>query len=98
MSDAIKQFMQGFVGGITGFVSGLIFNAFLPAFNALNIQPIFWVFIILVITIDFMASIREAYYFGLSYSIGVLFVGFLLSDLGTIVIGCLSFAGLIVGK
>ncbi len=41
MSNAIKQFMQGFVGGITGFVSGLIFDAFLPAFNVLNIKPIF---------------------------------------------------------
>lgn len=97
MGDALNDFQKGIVGGIMGFISGIILNAFLPVFSTLYIPPTLWVAIILVPVIDFIFSILEGISIGMFYSIGVLLAEFLVNDLGTIVIGLLSIIGLIAG-
>lgn len=81
-----------------GFGSGVVIDAFLPVFSALNVPPIFWVAIIVVIVVDFVSGIVEAYSFGLLYSIGVMSAGFLVRDVGTILLGALSVIGLILSR
>jgi hypothetical protein len=98
MANALNHLLQGFIGGIMGFVSGVVIDAFLPVFSALNVPPIFWAAIILVIVVDFVSGIAEAYSFGLLYSIGVVSAGFLVGDLGTIFVGALSVIGLILSR
>jgi ABC-type antimicrobial peptide transport system permease subunit len=98
MVNALNHLVQGFSGGISGFISGVVIDAFLPVFSALNVPPIFWVAIIVVIAVDFVSGIVEAYSFGLLYSIGVMSAGFLVSDLGTILLGALSVIGLILSR
>lgn len=86
--------MTGFAVGITGYAIALVVGALFEAFKPFN--PLFGVYGIVYAAISFLSGIKEAYFAGLFFSIGVISAGFLLSDSLTIASGFISIGGIVV--
>ncbi len=89
--------IEVFVGGIGGIISGFIIDAFIPVFSALNIPLILWVVFAVVLIIDIIAGLTEAFAGGFLFALGMLAAGFIMADVATILTGFVGMFGFIFG-
>lgn len=98
MANPIAKVMggiiAGFIAGIIGYTVDLTIGAIFDAFG--SIIPLIALLGIVYAIISFFIGVREDFLAGVFFSVGIIMSGFVLSDLVTILAGCVSFAGLIV--
>jgi hypothetical protein len=88
----------GFIGGLaarlTGYAAGIATEAIFEAFGSFNPFIPLLGFVFAVVT--FFAGIAENVAAGLFFSFGIMVMGGLLHDFGTIVSGLISLVGIVV--
>ncbi len=94
LAKVVGGFTGGLVAGILGYAIDIMFGAIFEAFKVFNSLLVFYGIVFSVIS--FLVGLAEAYYAGLSFSIGVVAAGFLLNDSVTILSGLISIAGVVV--
>lgn len=85
------------MAGIAGFVSGLVLESLFPVFEILSPPWYFWFILIIIVTADFLSGLSEALEGGFLFGVGLIFSGFVLNDLSTIVLGISAIIGFVVG-
>jgi hypothetical protein len=90
----VEGFMGGFVAGIIGYATDIMFGAMFEAFKVFNSLFVFYGIVFSIVS--FLAGLAEAYYAGLFFSIGVVAAGFLLNDVVTILSGFISVGGVVI--
>jgi len=90
----VEGFTGGFVAGIVGYATDIMFGAMFEAFKVFNSLFVFYGIVFSIVS--FLAGLAEAYYAGLFFSIGVVAGGFLLNDSVTILSGFISISGLVI--
>lgn len=94
LAKVVGGFTGGLVAGILGYATDIMFGAMFEAFKVFNSLFVFYGIVFSVIS--FLVGLGEAYYAGLSFSIGVVAAGFLLNDSVTILSGLISIAGVVI--
>jgi hypothetical protein len=85
---------SGFFAGMIGYATDLAVEAMFEAFKSFN--PLFIVFGALYAIVSFTAGTKKAYVAGVSFSVGIIAAGYVLSDFVTIVSGVISIVGTIL--
>lgn len=95
IAQAIGGYGSGLIAGFIGYISdtavGAMFQAFQPSF------PVFAVYGIAYTIFSFVLGVMEAYIAGVCFSLGILSVGLLLKDFGTVISGLISIVGIACG-
>jgi len=94
LAKVVGGFTGGLVAGIVGYATDIMFGAIFEAFKVFSFS--FVIYGIVFSVISFLVGLAEAYYAGLSFSIGVVAAGFLLNDSMTILSGLVSITGVVI--
>jgi hypothetical protein len=89
-ANPIEQIIGGFMGGffVAGIIGYAIDNVIETMFEAFQqVVPLILVLSVVYAVCSFLLGIKEAYYAGVFFSLGIISAGFLLNDFVTIVSG-----------
>ena len=88
---------EAFSAVVVGVVTSTLFPAFTDVFRALDAPPMVLAVWMVIPIAGFIAGLIEASVFGFSYSLTLIFFGFYLNELGSIITGIIALGASIAG-